>query len=41
VAINDTLPFKAVRRDAFPSYSLLGFEFELQTNSTPFHLDSL
>ena len=38
VAINDTLPLKAARRDDIAIF--LGFESKLQTNPMPLHLDS-
>jgi len=41
VAINDTLPLKAARRDAVAKLKYFwDFESELQTNSMPFHVDS-
>jgi len=41
VAINDTLPLKAARRDEIANLKAFwGFESELQTNSKPFYLDS-
>jgi len=41
VAITNALPLKAVRRDAISKIKIFwGFEYELQTNPMPFHLDS-
>jgi len=41
VAIDKKLPLKATRHDAIAKLkSFWGFEYELQTNLVPFHLDS-
>ena len=42
MTINDALPLKATQRDVIAkSKSFWSFTYELQTNSMPFHLDSL